>query len=107
MAGRKRRQNFSGERKTIGASHADAQVQATANLDVDDIPPLSSNDVDVTGEPADARSKRRCGPEDASADGGSVGVGRPIHGVEKASAGEDSVNVCRPLQRVEKGQRRK
>jgi hypothetical protein len=91
-----------GEGETIGASYADAQVQATANLDVGDIPPLSRNDVDVIGEPADTRSKRRREPEDATADGGSVGAGRPFHGVEKAGARSESVGVGRPLQRVER-----
>jgi hypothetical protein len=59
------------------------QVPALANMNVDDYPPSANNDVEMAGKPADARGKRRRGPEVATVDGGSVGVGRPDQRVKR------------------------
>ena len=59
MAGRKRSRNFS------GAAYAPSppQIPATANLDVDYLPHVASNDVYIAGEPADAGASVAVDPE--------------------------------------------
>jgi hypothetical protein len=54
----------------------------------------------MTGEPADARRKRRRGPDGAAVDGESVDVGRSNHGVEEADARSKSVGAGRPVHGV-------
>ncbi len=72
------------------------QTADLVEMDTDNHSPSTNHDVEMTGVPADARIKRRRGSEDAAVDGGSIDVGRSVHGVGEADAEGVSVDVGRP-----------
>ncbi len=92
MAGRKR-SRFSGAARTPSPP----QDPDLAEMDTDSHSLSTNNDVEMTGEPADARRKRRLGPEGAAVDGGSVDNGRSNNGVGEADARSESVGAGRPV----------
>jgi hypothetical protein len=59
MAGRKRSRNFSGAASALSPP----QIPATANLGVDYLPHVASNDVYIAGEPVDAGASVAADPE--------------------------------------------
>ncbi len=67
-----------------------------AEIDTDNHSLSTNNDVERTGEPVDARRKRRRGPDGAAVGDESVDVGRSNHGVGEADAWGESVGVGRP-----------
>ncbi len=96
MAGGKRSQLFSGAARTP-SSRQDPDI---AKIDTDNHSLSTDNDVGMTGEPADARRKRRRGPDGAVVDGGSVYVGRSNHGIGEASTKSVSAGVGRRVHGV-------
>jgi hypothetical protein len=90
--------NFSGAARTPSPP----QDPDLAEIDTDNHSLSLNNDVEMTGEPADARRKRRRGPEDGAAvDDESVDVfGRSDHGVEEADARSKSVGASHPVHGV-------